>query len=197
MVTPGMRAARPARLATVIFLLIFGSAQAAVTARVAFDADALATAGLDGAAVRDAIVMASDIAAVDEAGFAFYAEGGQLLGQLYAVENFAGLGPALAGVEAELVGVGTGRASTVRRVLGIGGPQATALADARAARMRHLDETGVYCHVIADGGSITRDKPKSRIRTREQLEKERQERGKPAAPGAGLLGEALPEPGGA
>ncbi|MGI9225403.1 MAG: hydroxymethylglutaryl-CoA reductase, degradative [Woeseiaceae bacterium] len=36
-----------------------------VTARVAFDADALATAGLDGAAVRDAIVMASDVAAVD------------------------------------------------------------------------------------------------------------------------------------
>ena len=29
---------------------------------------------------------------------------------------------------------------------------ATAIADARGARMRHLDETGVYCHVIADGG---------------------------------------------
>lgn len=28
---------------------------------------------------------------------------------------------------------------------------ATAIADARASRMRHLDETGVYCHVIADG----------------------------------------------
>ena len=26
------------------------------------------------------------------------------------------------------------------------------LADAAGARMRHLDETGVYCHVIADGG---------------------------------------------
>jgi IMP dehydrogenase len=54
-----------------------------------------------------------------------------------------------------LVGVGTGRASTVRRVLGIGGQQATALADARAARMRHLDETGVYTHVIADGSMAT------------------------------------------
>ena len=54
-----------------------------------------------------------------------------------------------------LVGVGSGRASTVRRVLGIGGPQATALADARAARMRHLDETGVYTHVIADGSMTT------------------------------------------
>jgi IMP dehydrogenase len=37
-------------------------------------------------------------------------------------------------------------------VLGIGAPQATAIADARGARMRHLDETGVYVHVIADGG---------------------------------------------
>lgn len=59
------------------------------------------------------------------------------------------------GAAGVLVGVGTGRASTVRRVLGIGGPQATALADARAARMRHLDETGVYTHVIADGSMAT------------------------------------------
>jgi len=59
------------------------------------------------------------------------------------------------GAAGVLVGVGTGRASTVRRVLGIGGPQATALADARAARMRHLDETGVYTHIIADGSMAT------------------------------------------
>ena len=51
-----------------------------------------------------------------------------------------------------LVGVGPGNACTTRGVLGIGVPQATAIADARAARMRHLDETGVYVHVIADGG---------------------------------------------
>lgn len=54
-----------------------------------------------------------------------------------------------------LVGVGPGRASTTRSVLGIGAPQATAIADARAARMRHLDETNVYVHVIADGGMAT------------------------------------------
>jgi len=54
-----------------------------------------------------------------------------------------------------LVGVGTGRASTLRHVLGIGGPQATALADARAARMRHLDETGIYTQIIADGSMST------------------------------------------
>lgn len=54
-----------------------------------------------------------------------------------------------------LVGVGPGHACTSRRVLGIGVPQGTAIADAAAARMRHLDETGTYCHVIADGGMRT------------------------------------------
>jgi IMP dehydrogenase len=39
--------------------------------------------------------------------------------------------------------------------LGIGAPLATAVADARSARMRHLDETGVYCHVLAEGGLRT------------------------------------------
>ncbi len=54
-----------------------------------------------------------------------------------------------------LVGVGAGATSTTRRVLGVGAAQATAVADARAARMRHLDETGVYVHLIADGGIST------------------------------------------
>ena len=54
-----------------------------------------------------------------------------------------------------LVGVGAGATSTTRRVLGVGAAQATAIADARAARMRHLDETGVYVHLIADGGIRT------------------------------------------
>jgi IMP dehydrogenase len=54
-----------------------------------------------------------------------------------------------------LVGVGPGHACTTRGVLGIGVPQATAIADARSARAQHLDETGVYVHVIADGGMST------------------------------------------
>ncbi|MDQ4142716.1 MAG: GuaB3 family IMP dehydrogenase-related protein [Actinomycetota bacterium] len=54
-----------------------------------------------------------------------------------------------------LVGVGPGQACTTRGVLGIGVPQATAIADAAGARIRHLDETGRYCHVIADGGMRT------------------------------------------
>ena len=54
-----------------------------------------------------------------------------------------------------LVGVGPGHACTSRGVLGVGVPQATAIADARAARAQHLDETGVYVQVIADGGMAT------------------------------------------
>jgi IMP dehydrogenase len=54
-----------------------------------------------------------------------------------------------------LVGVGSGLASSTQEVLGLGAPQATAIADAVGARMRHLDETGVYVHLIADGGIRT------------------------------------------
>ncbi|MCU1462201.1 MAG: dehydrogenase family protein [Acidimicrobiales bacterium] len=56
------------------------------------------------------------------------------------------------GAAGVLVGVGPGNACTTRGVLGVGVPQATAIADAAGARMRHLDETGVYVQVIADGG---------------------------------------------
>jgi IMP dehydrogenase len=59
------------------------------------------------------------------------------------------------GAAGVLVGAGSGAASTTRHVLGVGIPMATAISDARAARMRHLDETGVYVHVIADGGMST------------------------------------------
>jgi IMP dehydrogenase len=51
-----------------------------------------------------------------------------------------------------LVGVGPGAACTTRGVIGIGVPQATAIADVQAARSQHMLETGQYCNVIADGG---------------------------------------------
>ena len=59
------------------------------------------------------------------------------------------------GAAAVLVGVGPGAACTTRGVLGVGVPQATAIADASAARIQHLLETGAYCNVIADGGMRT------------------------------------------
>jgi IMP dehydrogenase len=54
-----------------------------------------------------------------------------------------------------LVGVGPGAACTTRGVLGIGVPQATAIADVAAARSQHMLETGQYVNVIADGGMRT------------------------------------------
>jgi IMP dehydrogenase len=59
------------------------------------------------------------------------------------------------GAAGVLVGVGPGAACTSRAVLGIGVPQATAIADASGARTRYLEETGRYVHVIADGGMRT------------------------------------------
>ncbi|MDQ2911055.1 MAG: GuaB3 family IMP dehydrogenase-related protein [Actinomycetota bacterium] len=59
------------------------------------------------------------------------------------------------GAEGVLIGVGPGQACTTRGVLGVGVPQATAIADATAARIQHLLETGKYVNVIADGGMRT------------------------------------------
>jgi IMP dehydrogenase len=59
------------------------------------------------------------------------------------------------GAAAVLVGVGPGAACTTRGVLGIGVPQATAIADVAAARSQHMLETGEYVKVIADGGMRT------------------------------------------
>jgi IMP dehydrogenase len=59
------------------------------------------------------------------------------------------------GAAGVLVGVGPGAACTTRGVLGIGVPQATAIADVAAARSQHMLETGDYCRVIADGGMRT------------------------------------------
>jgi IMP dehydrogenase len=51
-----------------------------------------------------------------------------------------------------LVGVGPGEsARSTRQVLGVEAPLATAIVDAAGARARHLEETGVYVHVIAQG----------------------------------------------
>src|SRR4051812_22766823 len=56
------------------------------------------------------------------------------------------------GAAGVLVGVGPGAICTTRGVLGIGAPQATAIADVAAARSQHMLETGEYVKVIADGG---------------------------------------------
>lgn len=59
------------------------------------------------------------------------------------------------GAAGVLVGVGPGAACTTRGVLGVGVPQATAIADAAGARAQHILETGEHVAVIADGGMRT------------------------------------------
>ena len=56
------------------------------------------------------------------------------------------------GAAAVLVGQGGGASSSVRQVLGLDMPMATAVSDVAAARRDYLDESGGrYVHVIADG----------------------------------------------
>ena len=60
-----------------------------------------------------------------------------------------------AGAAGVLVGIGPGAACTSRGVLGVGVPQATAVADCAAARDEYYQQTGNYVPVIADGGLMT------------------------------------------
>lgn len=60
-----------------------------------------------------------------------------------------------AGAAGVLVGIGPGAACTSRGVLGVGVPQATAIADCAAAREDFFAQTGTYVPVIADGGLVT------------------------------------------
>ncbi|HBU26151.1 MAG TPA: GuaB3 family IMP dehydrogenase-related protein [Synechococcales bacterium UBA8138] len=60
-----------------------------------------------------------------------------------------------AGAAAVMVGIGPGAACTSRGGLGIGIPQATAVADCAAARNDFEKETGRYVPIVADGGIVT------------------------------------------
>ena len=60
-----------------------------------------------------------------------------------------------AGAAGVMVGIGPGAACTSRGVLGIGIPQATAVADCAAARDDYQAESGRYVPIVADGGIVT------------------------------------------
>ncbi len=60
-----------------------------------------------------------------------------------------------AGAAGVMVGIGPGAACTSRGVLGVGVPQATAVADCASARIDYENESGRYVPVIADGGIVT------------------------------------------
>ena len=60
-----------------------------------------------------------------------------------------------AGAVGVMVGIGPGAACTSRGVLGVGIPQATAVADCAAAREDYEKESGRYVPIVADGGIVT------------------------------------------
>ena len=60
-----------------------------------------------------------------------------------------------AGAAGVMVGIGPGAACTSRGVLGVGIPQATAVADCAAARDDYERESGRYIPIVADGGIVT------------------------------------------
>lgn len=60
-----------------------------------------------------------------------------------------------AGAVGVMVGIGPGAACTSRGVLGVGIPQATAVADCAAAREDYEKESGKYVPIVADGGIVT------------------------------------------
>jgi IMP dehydrogenase len=122
--------------------------------RVARYADTAIAAGLDILVIQGTVVSAEHVSSVSEPLNLkrFIAE----LPVPVIVGGCASYSTALhlmrTGAVGVLVGVGPGAACTTRQVIGVGVPQASAIADAAGARMQHLLETGQYVNVIADGG---------------------------------------------
>ncbi len=119
-------------------------------------------AGLDVLAIRGTVVSAEHVAKPS-------AEGGSGEGEVLNLKQFiaevpipvvvggcssyhTGLHLMRTGAAGVLVGVGVGEGSTAHDVLGVGLPQASAIADVAGARSTHVLETGEYVQVIASGG---------------------------------------------
>lgn len=122
--------------------------------RVAEMADTLLKAELDLLLIQGSVISAEHVSSSDDPlnlkSFVRELETPVIVGGVVSYQ--AALHLMRTGAAGVLVGVDSGSSSTASWVTGIGTGQATAIADVRAARMRHLDETGVYVHVIANGG---------------------------------------------
>ena len=125
--------------------------------RVAEMADTLLKAELDLLVIQGTVISAEHVSTSDDPlnlkSFVRELETPVIVGGCVSYQ--AALHLMRTGAAGVLVGVDSGSSSTAGWVTGIGTGQATAIADVRAARMRHLDETGVYVHVIANGGINT------------------------------------------
>lgn len=119
---------------------------------------AIAQAGADLVFVQATVVSTAhlspvDITPLDLAAFCAEMPMPVILGNCVTYEVAQNL--MKAGAAGILVGIGPGAACTSRGVLGVGIPQATAVADCAAARDDFFAETGRYVTVIADGGLVT------------------------------------------
>ncbi len=125
--------------------------------RVAEMADTLLKAELDLLLIQGSVISAEHVSSSDDPlnlkSFVRELETPVIVGGCVSYQ--AALHLMRTGAAGVLVGVDSGSSSTAGWVTGIGTGHATAIADVRAARMRHLDETGVYVHVIANGGINT------------------------------------------
>lgn len=125
--------------------------------RVASMSETLLRAELDLLVIQGTVISAEHVSSVDDPlnlkEFVRQLETPVIVGGCASYQ--AALHLMRTGAAGVLVGIDGGRTSTTGSVTGIGSGLATAIADVRAARMRHLDETGVYVHLIADGGIRT------------------------------------------
>ncbi len=120
--------------------------------------DTLAAAGADLVFVQATVVSTAhlspeSIAPLDLANFCAAMPMPVILGNCVTYD--VALNLMKAGAAGVLVGIGPGAACTSRGVLGIGVPQATAVADCAAARDEYFQTTGRYVTLIADGGLVT------------------------------------------
>ncbi len=122
--------------------------------RVAGLADTLARAELDLLVILGSVISAEHVSQRDDVlnlkSFVRELETPVLVGGCSSYQHALHL--MRTGAAGVLVGVDGGSTATADSVIGVASPMATAVADVRAARMRHLDESGVYVHVIANGG---------------------------------------------
>jgi IMP dehydrogenase len=120
--------------------------------------DTLAAAGADLVFVQATVVSTAhlspeSIAPLDLANFCAAMPMPVILGNCVTYD--VALNLMKAGAAGVLVGIGPGAACTSRGVLGIGVPQATAVADCATARDEYFQTTGRYVTLIADGGLVT------------------------------------------
>ena len=134
-----------------------GKAVLSFTPLSAKNAHASIEAGADAVVIQSTVTTieyrSSKGSSIDLAAFCAQSKVPVIIGNCVTYEGALALMEA--GAAALLVGVGPGAACTTRRVLGLGVPQATAIADCAAARDDFVAKSGKRVAIIGDGGLRT------------------------------------------